>query len=136
MTEITEELNALCYKIVGICMEVHSTLGPGFPEEYYQKAMEYEFSVKQIVFEPQKPVQVFYKEIQVGLNFLDLVVEGQLILELKSVRQLDNVHRFQVIKYLTATEYEAALLVNFGKESFDFERIFPPIKIQKFKNKK
>ncbi|NQS97955.1 MAG: GxxExxY protein [candidate division Zixibacteria bacterium] len=61
--EITEELNDLCYRIRGICMKVHNGLGPGFPEEYYQKALEYEFTKQEIPFEPQKPVQVFYEDV-------------------------------------------------------------------------
>ena len=117
-------------------MEVHSTLGPGFPEEYYQKALQIEFSARKIRFEPQKPIQVFYKGTEVGINFLDFLIEGKLILELKSARQLDSVHRFQVIKYLAATEYPVAILANFGKESFDFQRILPPEKIQKFRSRK
>ncbi len=134
MVEITENLNSLCYKVVGICMEVHRELGPGFPEEYYQNALEYEFKSSNLSFEAQKAIQVFYKEIQVGLNYLDFVIDETLILELKSVREIDNIHRFQVIKYFAASDYPVAIIANFGKDSFQFERLLPPKKIQERKD--
>jgi GxxExxY protein len=115
--EITPEINDLCYKIRGICMKVHSGLGPGFPEEYYQKALEYEFSRQNIAFEPQKVFTVFYEEVQVGLNYLDFLIEGKIILEIKSVRNLDDIHKFQVLKYLASTDLDVALLINFGQSS-------------------
>lgn len=134
--EITKELNEICYRIRGACMKVHNGLGPGFPEEYYQRALEYEFSKQEIVFEPQKPVQVFYEEIQVGLNYLDFVVDERVIVEIKSVKSLEDVHRFQVLKYLATTEYLFALLINFGGIKLQSERILPTQKLQKFKNEK
>jgi GxxExxY protein len=54
--EIPKELNDLTYKVIGICMDTHREMGPGFPEEYYQKALEYEFARHEISFEPQKPI--------------------------------------------------------------------------------
>ena len=131
MIEVTPKLNDLCYKIRGICMKVHTGLGPGFPEDYYQKALEYEFEKDRITFEPQKAIQVMYEEIQIGLNYLDFVIDDILILEIKSSNELNNVHRFQVIKYLAASVYPIALLVNFGKDKLEHERILPPVKIQK-----
>ena len=128
--QIPDFINQLTFKIIGICMETHRTLGPGFPEEYYQKALEYEFTKNNINFKPQEPLIVNYKEIQVGVNFLDFLIEDILILEIKSVHVLNNVHRFQVIKYLAASGYKIALLVNFGQESLKYERILPPKKIQ------
>ena len=95
--------------------------------------MEYELTKQTIAFEPQKPIQVFYVEIQVGVNFLDFVVDDKIIVEIKSVRNLDNVHKFQVLKYLAATEYPFALLVNFGEASLKYERILPTQKLQNAK---
>ncbi len=134
--EISSELNDLCYRIRGACMSVHNGLGPGFPEDFYQKALEYEFRKQELVFEPQKPVQVMYEEIQVGLCYLDFVVEDKLIVEIKSVKMLDNVHKFQVIKYLAATDYALALLINFGQSRLQYERILPTKKIQEFRLRK
>ena len=130
-----KEFEELTYSIIGICMKVHSGLGPGFPEEYYQKALEYEFESQGVAFEPQKPVQVFYKEVQVGLNYLDFVIDEKIILEIKSAKRLDDVHQFQVMKYFASTDYRIALLVNFGSISLEHKRILPPLKIQEFRKK-
>ncbi len=127
----TSDDRDLTGRIIGACMKVHSGLGPGFPEEYYQKALEHEFSKQKIAFEPQKPVIVAYDGVQVGLNYLDFVVDERLIVEIKSIRALDEVHRFQVIKYFAATGYQFALLINFGPAKLEFERLLPPKKLQR-----
>ncbi|MDP8239066.1 MAG: GxxExxY protein [Candidatus Hatepunaea meridiana] len=131
--EISQELNKLTYAIIGACMKVHSGLGPGFPEDYYQRALEYEFEKQKISFEAQKDIQVLYDGVQVGLNYLDFVVDEQVIVEIKSVRSLDDVHRFQVLKYFAATEYPIALLINFGQTELQHKRLLPPKKIQERK---
>jgi GxxExxY protein len=73
---------------------------------------------------------MLYKEIQVGLNYLDFVIEGPVILEIKSVKKLDKVHLWQVLKYLGITEIPLALLVNFGPAKLEYKRILPSKKIQ------
>jgi len=136
MIKLTPKIKELTFKVTGICMKVHSGLGPGFPEDYYQKALVYEFDRQNIPFEPQKAAVVCYEDVQVGLNYLDFVLMEQLILEIKSVRMLDDVHRFQVIKYFASTDYDVALLVNFGQTSLQHERLLPPKKILEFREKK
>ena len=89
-----------------------------------------------MAFESQKPIPMFYKEFQVGMNYLDFVIEDQVILEIKSVNQLTNEHMFQVLKYLSVSDYEVALLVNFGRSSLQHKRILPSMKIQKFRERK
>ncbi len=127
---IPDHINQLTHRIIGACMEVHNELGPGFPEEYYQKALELEFGYQDLPFEPQKAVQVLYKGTQVGLNYLDFVIDETIILEIKTTNHLTNVHKFQVIKYFAATNYDIALLVNFGRVKLQFERLLPPKNIQ------
>jgi GxxExxY protein len=134
--EIPAEINDLCYKVRGICMKVHNAIGPGFPEEYYQKALEYEFAKQNIAFEAQKPVQVFYEEVLIGVNFLDFVIDDKIILEIKSVSRLDEVNRFQVLKYIASTNYQIALLINFGQTSIQHERILATKNIQEFRQRK
>lgn len=131
--ELSKEINDLTYKIIGICMEVHREIGPGFPEEYYQKALEYEFVAQHVASEPQRPLSMFYKDIQVGMNYLDFDVDEKVILEIKSVNQLTNVHLFQVLKYLAVANRDVALLVNFGKAKLEYRRILPTQKWQEFK---
>jgi len=136
MIKVTPEIKELTHRTIGICMKVHRGLGPGFPEEYYQKALEYEFSKQNVTFEPQKAVQVLYEEIQVGLNYLDFVIDEKVILEIKSVNTLNDIHRFQVMKYFAATDYDVALLVNFGQTSLQQERLLPPMKILESRKRK
>ena len=68
--ELSKEINDLLYRIIGIYMDVHKELGPGFPEEYYQKALEIEFQQCMIQTEPQKPLPMYYRGTQIGLNYL------------------------------------------------------------------
>ena len=133
---ITPELNALCYKLNGICMNIHNQVGPGFPERYYQKALEIELGVEGIEFESQRPIPILYRESQIGMNYLDFLIEEKLILEIKSVNALTNVHLFQVLKYIGYTGLDAALLVNFGGEKLVHKRILPTEKMLRFREKK
>jgi len=131
--EISDEMNKLTYKIIGICMEVHKVVGPGFPEEYYQNALEYEFPIQEVAAVAQKPLAMMYKLRQIGSCFLDFEIEEKLILEIKSVNRLTDVHMFQVLKYLSVGNYEIALLINFGNAKLDYHRILPTSKWQEFK---
>ena len=114
-------------------MDVHRELGPGFPEEYYQNALEIEFPLRAILFKPQKPLAMTYKGHKIGQNYLDFEVENKLILEIKSENKLTDVHLFQVLKYLAVSGLDVALLVNFGNTKLEQRRILPPKKWQEFK---
>jgi len=133
MIQFTKEINDLTYKIIGACMKVHNGIGPGFPEEYYQNALVYEFTKQDIPFEAQKPLIVYYEDVQVGISFLDFLIDDIVILEIKSLAALNNVHKYQVMKYFASSEYSVGLLVNFGAERLQYERLVPPEKIQKWK---
>ena len=122
----------LTYKIIGICMKVHSEIGPGFPEQYYQKALEIELSEQELPFESQKPLPMFYKNIQVGMNYLDFDIDEKIILEIKSVNQITKTHLFQALKYIAVAQRPIALLVNFGTPSLEYKRVLPTKKIQDF----
>ncbi|MDI6780467.1 MAG: GxxExxY protein [Bacteroidota bacterium] len=133
--KLSKEIDDLTYKIIGICMDVHRELGPGFPEEYYQRALEIELAERKIPFQSQKPMTMLYKEIKIGINYLDFDIDEKLILEIKSVATLNNVHLFQTLKYIGVTKREAALLVNFGKSSLEYKRVLPTKKIQEYWNR-
>ena len=133
---ITPELNTLCYRLNGICMNIHNQVGPGFPERYYQRALEIELRVQGIGFESQRPIPMLYRETQIGTNYLDFLIEEKLILEIKSVNALTNIHLFQVLKYIGYTGLDAALLVNFGGEKLVHRRILPTEKMLRFREKK
>jgi GxxExxY protein len=131
--ELSKEINELTYKIIGICMDVHREIGPGFPEGYYQKALELEFENQSVLFQAQKPLSMMYGETQIGLNYLDFEIAETLIVEIKSVNRLTNVHMFQVLKYLAVSNLSVALLVNFGNAKLEYKRILPTRKWQEFK---
>jgi GxxExxY protein len=125
----------LTYKIIGAAMTVHSTLGPGHPEEIYQKALECEFQYSKIPFESQKSVSILYKGTQVGLRYLDFLVDEKVMVEIKSVNQLELLHEWQVLSYFAATSYEVALLINFGKPKLEYKRMLPSKKILEHRKK-
>ena len=104
-------------------MEVHRVLGPGFLEAVYQKALVSELSLQGIRFEEFKQLPVYYKEKLVGNYEADIVVEDQIILELKSISALNDRHKAQAIHYLTATGLRLAILLNFGAPSLQHKRV-------------
>ena len=120
MTEILYK--ELSYAIVGAAMEVHRVLGPGFLEAVYEEALCIEFSTRDIPFARQKRLHVSYKGQIVGDYVADLVVDEKVIVELKALKALTNVHEAQLINYLKATDVRVGLLINFGASSLEHER--------------
>ena len=113
----------LSYQIMAAVFEVHSTLGFGFLEKVYERALLKELRLRGIPVEAQKEIKVFYKGDAVGTYFADLVVNGEILLELKAVESLNNIHKAQVLNYLKATGLKLGLLINFGKERVEYERL-------------
>jgi GxxExxY protein len=110
--------------IIGACMEVHRELGCGFLEAAYKRALEVEFTSQRIEFRREVAVPIVHKGVKLPCNYcVDLVCFGEVIVEVKAVRQLGQVERAQVINYLKAINYDRALLVNFGAVSLGYERI-------------
>lgn len=118
-TEGTEglgnERDALTARVIGAAIEVHRVLGPGLLESIYEEALCHEFALRGITFERQKAVDVIYKDIVIKGQRLDLLVEGTLIVEIKSLSALPEVAMAQVLSYLRATSLKRALLINFGE---------------------
>ena len=105
----------LSYKVIGCAMEVYKTLGPGLLEKIYQEALMKELEIQNIKAEMEVPVSVVYKGFEIGEGLrLDILVEGQLILELKSVEELSIVHYKQLVSYLKLTDKKVGLLINFN----------------------
>lgn len=113
--EITE-------KIIGSAMKVHRTLGPGFLESVYQKALAFELREAALAVELEWPLKVYYERTVVGDFTADLLVEHSIIVELKAVQTLNSAHEVQTANYLTATNLEVGLLINFGTSSLQFKR--------------
>ncbi|HWI63898.1 MAG TPA: GxxExxY protein [Symbiobacteriaceae bacterium] len=110
-------------KIIGAAIEVHRILGPGFLETVYEEALARELTRRGIPFERQIDVPIYYKGDVVGKHRLDLLVEGCIIVELKRVTDLAEVHFAVVLSYLNATNLDVALLLNFAKPRMECRRI-------------
>jgi len=109
--------NQLSYIIRGAIFDVYNTLGPGLLESVYQKALAYELSKQSIKTETEVPVPVVYKNQKMDLGFrIDILVDRKVLVELKSVEQLHEVHHKQVLTYLKLTDLKLGLLVNFNSD--------------------
>lgn len=115
--EITE-------RIIGASYEVHNFLGNGFQEVIYQRALAFEMSKSNLVFEREKQQLIYYKELEepIGNRRVDFVVEGKILVELKTVINLDDVHTAQILNYLKAYKMDVGLLINFGSNRLTFKR--------------
>jgi GxxExxY protein len=117
------EINRLTERIIQCIIRVHQILGPGFLEKIYQRALVIELGKQGLLTEVEKSVPVCYSGYEVGRHQLDLLVQGQVIVELKNVEALSKAHYAQVRSYLKATNLNVALLVNFSNQRADFRRI-------------
>src|ERR1043166_2564024 len=117
-TEITEtrkELNELTEIVIGCAIEVHRALGPGLLESTYEMCLCRELSLRAVPFERQKPIPVIYKGVKLGCGYrADLIVEGQLLVEIKSIDQATAIHDAQLLSYLKLSGMKVALLINFN----------------------
>jgi len=120
------ERDELTYKIIGCAMKVHNTLGNGFQEVIYQRCLAIELARAGVGFIREKEQTIFYDEIDVGTRRADFVVEDRLILELKAVINLEDVHLAQAKNYTVAYDYPLGLLINFGSQSLQYKLIFNP----------
>jgi GxxExxY protein len=114
--EITE-------KIIGLARKVHAALGNGFQEVIYQRAMQIEMNDVGLHFEREFSMPVYYKNQQIGERRVDFFVEEKIMVELKAIIQLENVHLAQAKNYLEAYNVEIGLLLNFGSISIQFKRL-------------
>lgn len=113
-----KNLNELSYKIIGAAMEVHKELGPGLLESIYQKALAHELqTIREFNIQLEKPINVIYKSQNLNQGFrLDILVENQIIIELKSVAEISDLHKKQLLTYLKLTNKNLGLLINFNCE--------------------
>jgi GxxExxY protein len=105
----------LVREVIGCAIEVHRTLGPGLLESSYEACLVYEFSQRGVRFERQVPVPIAYKDVKLHCGYrVDLVIEDQLLLELKSVTEVTNIHRAQLMTYLKLLDLKQGILMNFN----------------------
>lgn len=109
------EINEITGEIIGCCIEIHKELGPGLLESAYEECLAYELSNSGLFFERQKPLPIRYKEIQIEYGYrMDFIVENQVVVELKSVEIINNVHTAQILTFMRFSEMNAGLLINFN----------------------
>jgi len=113
----------ITHKIIGCAMRVHSTLGNGFQEVIYQRAMVIEMTDGGLGFEREKEMPIMYKGQQIGTRRVDFYVENKIMVELKALIQLEDVHLAQAMNYLEAYGVEIGLLINFGARSLEYKRV-------------
>ena len=117
-------INELTHKIIGSAMNVHSTLGNGFQEVIYQRALAIEMQYSGLSFEREKEMAVLYRGEQIGTRRVDFFVENRVMVELKALENLDEVHKAQAINYCEAYNIADGLLINFGAKSLEFKRVY------------
>jgi len=105
-------------------MKVHSTLGSGFQEVIYQRAMDIEMAKQGLTFGRETEMTIYYDSIEIGTRRVDFFVEEKIIVELKAISALDDQHLAQAMNYLEAYHLPVGLLINFGSRSMEFKRVY------------
>jgi GxxExxY protein len=118
--------NDLTYKVIGCCMKVHATLGPGFQEVIYQRSLAIELAKAGLAFEREKEHTVYYDSFEVGTRRADFVIENNITVELKAVSNLEDSHLAQAKNYVVAYDFALGLLINFGSKSLQYKLLFNP----------
>lgn len=113
----------LVHRILEAARAVHRTLGPGFLESIYSRALIEELKTRELRVEREKRIKIWYGDRVVGTHRLDLIVDGSIIIELKANRGIIQVHLAQMTSYLHATEYPCGVIVNFGKTELEWKMV-------------
>jgi len=120
------EKDELTYKVIGCAMQVHNTLGNGFQEVIYQRCLAIELRKAGVDFEREVDQTIFYQGLEVGTRRADFVIEKKLVVELKALTNLEDVHLAQAKNYVVAYNFDKGLLINFGAISLQYKLIFNP----------
>jgi GxxExxY protein len=113
-------------KIIGCAMEVHRQMGNGFQEVIYQRALAIEMDLQKLSYEREKEIPLQYKGVDIGTRRADFFVAEKIMVEIKAVKELEDVHLAQAINYLEAYRMEVGLLINFGNTKLQFKRVMKP----------
>ncbi len=118
------EFKGITERIIGSAMKVHSTLGNGFQEVIYQRCLAIELEKQGLGFVREQEQTIYYEGVDVGTRRVDFLVEDKILVELKAVVKVENVHLAQAINYLEAFNLPNGLLINFGSTKLEFRRLF------------
>lgn len=114
----------ITHKIIGCAMKVHNTLGNGFQEVIYQRALAIEMDKKGLSFSREMEMEIYYEGIHIGTRRVDFFVENIIMLELKARIKLEDVHLAQAMNYCQAYDLPVGLLINFGAKSLEYKRVY------------
>lgn len=114
----------ITHKIIGCSMKVHSTLGNGFQEVIYQRALAIEMEKQGLLFQREMEMDIYYEGINIGKRRVDFFVEEFIMVELKALIKLEDVHLAQAMNYCQAYNLPIGLLINFGSKSLEFKRVY------------
>ena len=123
VSDNTYQYSEVTRRIIGSAMKVHSTLGNGFQEVIYQRALAIEMGEQGLSFQRELEMPIFYSKEEIGTRRVDFLVEDKVMVELKAITKLEDVHLAQAINYLEAYKLEVGLLLNFGAKSLEFRRL-------------
>ena len=118
-----DEINAITEKIIGSAYIVSNTLGSGFLEKVYENAFAIEISKHNLVVIKQQPLNVVYDGQIVGEYFADLMIENKVVVEIKAIKEFNQIHQAQLMNYLVACNKQCGLLIKFGKPRIEIKRI-------------
>lgn len=114
----------LTYRVIGCAMKVHNTLGSGFQEVIYQRALAIEMSRARIDFGREVEQTIYYEGIEIGSRRADFIVDNRVVVELKALASLEDIHLVQAKNYLVAYGFDIGLLINFGGQRLEYKRVF------------
>ena len=114
----------ITHTIIGCAMKVHNVLGSGFQEVIYQRALVIEMKQQSLNYERELEMEIFYDGIKIGTRRVDFFVEKKIMVEIKAVAKLEDVHLAQAMNYCQAYNLPSGLLINFGAKSLEFKRVF------------
>ncbi len=135
MIKVEYKHSEITKTIIGSAMKVHSTLGNGFQEVIYQRALAIEMTKQGLSYQREMEMDIFYEGERIGTCRVDFFVEDKIMVELKAITQLEKVHLAQAINYLEAYQMEIGLLINFGSTSLEFKRLTIQKKLENQRNK-
>lgn len=113
----------LSERVIGAAIEVHRSLGPGFLESFYEEALSIELSARNILFDRQVPFTVFYRDQEIGTHRLDLLIEDRLVVELKTVKEIEPIHFSIVRSYVKACKASSGIIMNFQSMPLTIKRV-------------
>lgn len=122
---LSKETNETVYNVIGACMEVHRSLGPGMPVSFYKKALEIEFTSKKMTLDVDKAVEVIFKDTPLGTYQIDFLVNNDVIVEVKSQEELKDSEIQHTLRSLGHAKVPMGILVNFGGTKIQYRRILP-----------